>query len=110
MLNKLKKYLEYRRNKKIVKREIATIGATFLPIVSNASSISKDIILFISKLSKELNTVDNEKFLNMLLNELSNVLQTDNERIVEILRYIAQLSPKEINTIITDAMVNTMDS
>ena len=110
MVNKIKEYLKYRKNKKIVKREMAVIGASFLPIISNASVISKDISLFISKLSKELNAVGGERFIEMLLNELSSVLQSDNERIVEILKYISKLSPKEIHAIITDAMVNTMDS
>lgn len=108
-LNKIIKYLEYRKNRKIVKRELANIGATFLPVISNAGNITNTIVKFITKVSKELNNIENEKFFELLLDELSDVLKTDNERLLEIFTYIVQLSPKEIHAIITDAIINTSD-
>ena len=48
-----------------------------------------------------------EKFFELLLNELSNTLKTDNERLLEVLSYISKLSPREIQAVITDAIVNT---
>lgn len=108
MVSKIKKYLEYRKNKKTVKKELARIGANIMPIIGNASVISRDIILFITKLSNELNNVGGEKFVEMLLSQISEVLQSDNKRIVEVFTYIAQLSPKEMQKIITDAVVETM--
>lgn len=109
MINKIKKYLEYKRNKKIVKRELAVIGVTFLPLLSNAGNITSTIVSFVSKMSNELNGVGGEKFFELLLDELSKTLQTDNERLIEIFSYIAQLSPKEIHSIVTDAIINTSD-
>lgn len=109
MTNKIKEYLEYKRNKKIVKRELAVIGATFLPFISNAGNITGTIVSFVSKMSNELNGVGGERFFELLLDELSKTLQTDNERLIEIFSYIAQLSPKEVHSIITDAIVNTSD-
>ncbi len=107
MFNKIRKYLEYRKNKNVVKKELSTIGATLLPIVANASNVTNNIILFITKLSNELNSVGGEKFFELLLNELSNTLKTDNERLLEVLSYISKLSPREIQAVITDAIVNT---
>lgn len=110
MIKKIKEYLQYRKNRKIVKKEIAKIGATILPIVGNASTVGKDIIMFVTKLANASNNVEGEQFIEMVLSELSQVLQTDSGRILEILTYIAQLSPRDIQNIITDAVVNTMDS
>lgn len=110
MIKKIKEYLEYRRNKKLVKKEIAKIGASILPIVSNASTVGKDVIMFVTKLANESNKIEGEQFIEMILSELSKMLQTDNERILQIITYIAQLSPRDIQNIITNAAVNTMDS
>lgn len=110
MISKIRNYLEYRRNKKIVKKGIIKIGANIVPLIGNASSISKDIIMFITKLSQELGNVEGEEFIEMVLNKVSEVLQSDNARIVEILTYITQLSPRELQSIVTDAMVNTIDN
>lgn len=109
MINKIKEYLEYKKTKKNVKRELAVIGATFLPLISNAGNITGTIVSFVSKMSNELNGVGGEKFFELLLDELSKTLQTDNERLIEIFSYIAQLSPKEIHSIVTDAIINTSD-
>ena len=38
MINRIKEYLEYRQNKKIVKRELAKMGATVLPVVREVST------------------------------------------------------------------------
>ncbi len=110
MINKIKDYLEFRKNKKIVKKEMAKIGSNILPLVSNGSKISKDIIMFIIKLSNELNHVGGDKFVEMLINKVSEVLHSDNQRIIEIFTYIAQLSPRDIQNILLDAVVNTKDS
>ena len=110
MIRKIREYLEYRKNRKIIKKEITKIGVTILPVVSNASTVVKDIITFVNKLADASNAVEGKQLIEMVLGELSQLLQTDNGRILEILTYIAQLSPREIHTIITDAAVNTMDS
>lgn len=108
MISMIKNYLKYRKNKKIVKREMAIIGASLLPIISNASILSKDIILFISKLSKETKNVDGEILVKMVLDEVSDLLNTDSNRIIEILTYIASLSPNDIQKLLVHSMVETM--
>ena len=44
----------------------------------------------------------------MVLNEVSNALQTDNNRIIEILSYMANLSPQDIQKVLVHSAVETM--
>lgn len=78
MLNKIKEYLEYRRNTKIVKRELTKIAAATLPAVRSA------------------------------LNEVSAALHTDNNRIMKILTYMSELSPEDIQKILVHSVVETL--
>lgn len=107
-MTKIKEYIEYRRNKKIAKRELAKIGATALPTISLLSANGEQIIKFIVKLTNSAKELGDEKLVEMVLSEVSAVLQTDNERLLEILSYIANLSREDIQKIIVDAIVKTM--
>lgn len=80
MLNKIKNYLKYRKNRKIVKRELAAAGAAFLPLISHAGSVTGTVFAFITKVTNELRDTEGEQFFESLLEELSHALKTDNER------------------------------
>lgn len=108
MINRIKEYFEYRKNKKIVKRELAKMGATVLPVVRTVSTKGADIVKFIVKLTNETKNVDGEHLVEMVLNEVSTALQTDNNRIIEILTYMASLSPQDIQKVLVHSMVETM--
>lgn len=108
MINKIKEYLEYRRNKKIAKRELARMAATTLPTIRDASDKGNDFIKFIVKLTNETKNVKGEKLVEMVLNEVSTTLQTDNNRIIEILTYMATLQPEDIQKILVHSVVETM--
>lgn len=108
MFNKIKEYLEYRRNKRIAKRELARMAATTLPVIREVSDKGSEIIKFIVKLTNETNSVKGEKLVEMVLNEISTVLQVDNNRIIEILTYIANLDPADIQKILVHSVVKTM--
>lgn len=110
MTNKIREYLEHRKNKKIVKRELAKMAATTLPVVSEVSAKGTDIAKFIINLANATKNVDGEKLVEITLNELSTALQTSNSRLVEILTYVASLSPEDIQKIITHSIVETMDT
>lgn len=110
MTNKFKKYLEYRRNKKIAKRELAKMAAITLPVVSEVSKKGTDIANFIINLANATKEVDGEKLVGMTLNELSSALQTNNSRLIEILQYIVSLSPEDMQKIIVHSVVETMDT
>lgn len=108
MLNRIKEYFEYRRNKKNAKREIAKIAATTLPVVKEFSSNGTDIAKFIVRLTNETKNVKGERLVEMVINEVSTALQTDNSRIIDVLTYMASLSPQDIQKVLVHSMVETM--
>lgn len=108
MINRIKEYLEYRRNKRIAKRELAKMAATTLPVVREVTSKGTDIAKFIIKLTNETTNIKGERLIELVLNEVSTALQTDNSRIIEILSYMASLSPEDIRKILVHSIVETM--
>lgn len=108
MIKRIGEYLEYRRNKKIAKKELARMAATTLPVVREISNKGTDIIKFLFKLTNETKNIKGEKLAEMVLSEISSVLQSDNGRIIEILTYMANLQPSEIQKILVHSMVETM--
>ncbi len=107
-MKKIKEYLVYRKNKKIAKKELAKMAATTLPVIREVSGKGANIVKFVIKLANETKNISGEKFVKMVLDEVSNALQTDNNRIIEILSYMANLQPSEIQKILTHSMVETM--
>lgn len=108
MINKIKEYSEYRKNKKIAKRELVKMAATTLSLIRETSNKANDITKFIIKLANETKNVEGEKLIEMVLNEVSATLQTDNARIIEILTYMAGLKPTDIQKILIHSMVETI--
>lgn len=107
-MKKIKEYLEYRKNKKIIKKELAKMAATTLPVIREVSDKGTNIIKFLMKLENETKNIKGEKLIQMVLDETSNILQTNNERIIEILSYMVNLQPSEIQKILVHSMVETM--
>ena len=108
MIKRIKEYLEYRRNKRIAKRELAKMAATTLPVIREVSDKGTDIAKFIVKLTNETKNIKGERLVEMVLNDVSTALQTDNNRIIEILTYMASLSPQDIQKVLVHSAVETM--
>ena len=108
MIKRIKEYLEYRRNKRIAKRELVKMVATTLPVIREVSDKGTDIAKFIVKLTNETKNIKGERLVELVLNEVSTVLQTDNNRIIEILTYMASLSPQDIQKVLVHSAVETM--
>ena len=108
MIKRIKEYLEYRRNKRIAKRELAKMAATTLPVIREVSDKGTDIAKFVVKLTKETKNIKGERLVEMVLNDVSTALQTDNNRIIEILTYMASLSPQDIQKVLVHSAVETM--
>ena len=108
MINRIKEYLEYRKNKRIAKYELAKMASTTLPVVREVSDKSTDIAKFVIKLTNDGKNLGGEKLFELVLSEVSDMLQTDNERIIEILTYMANLSPQDIQKILVHSMVETL--
>lgn len=108
MINRMKEYLEYRRNKKIAKRELAKMAATTLLVIREVSDKGADIVNFVVKLTNETKNIKGERLIELVLNEVSTALQTDNSRIIEILSYIANLKIDEVQKILVHSVVETI--
>ena len=108
MINRIKEYFEYRRNKKIAKRELAKMAATTLPVIREVSDKGTDIAKFVVKLTNETKNIKGERLIELVLNELSVALQADNNRIIEILTYMSSLSPEDIQKVLVHSVVETM--
>lgn len=108
MINKINEYLEYRRNKKIGKRELVKIAATVLPTIREVSDKGAYIVNFVVKLTNETKNIKGERLIELVLNEVSTTLQTDNSRIIEILSYMANMSPQDVQKILVHSMVETI--
>lgn len=108
MIERIKKYFEYRRNKKIVKRELAIMGSAVLPVVREAADKGAEIIEFIVKLTNETKNVNGERLIEIVISEAANVLQTDYSRIVGLLTYMANLKPEDIQKILVHSAGETM--
>ena len=108
MIKRIKEYLEYRRNKRIAKRELAKMATTTLPVIREVSDKGTDIAKFIVKLTNETKNIKGERLVEMVLNDVSTALQTDNNRIIEILTYMASLSPQDIQKVLVHSAVETM--
>lgn len=104
----IKDYLEYRRNKKIAKREIAKIAATTLPVVREVSDKSADIAKFVLKLINETKEINGEEFVKIVIGNIADVLKTSDNRLINIITYMASLSPEEIQKLLVHSMVSTM--
>ena len=110
MMKRIKEYLEYRKNKKIAKIELAKMAATTLPVIREVSDKGTDIAKFVVKLTNETKNIKGEKLVELVLNELSTALHTDNNRIIEILTYMASLSPEDIQKVLVHSVVETMQT
>ena len=108
MIKRIKEYLEYRRNKKIAKIELAKMASTTLPVIREVSDKGTDIVKFIVKLTNETKNIKGERLIELVLNEVSTALRTDNNRIIEILTYMASLSPQDIQKVLVHSAVETM--
>lgn len=108
MIERIRKYLEYRRNKKLAKRELAKIASVTLPVIREVSDKGTDIVKFIVKLTNATKDIDSEKLIEMVLNEISGALQVDNSRIIEVLTYMAGLQPEDIQRILIHSVGETI--
>lgn len=69
-MTKIREYIEYRRNKKIVKRELTKLGATVLPTISQTVTQSADIMNFITRLAREVENAGTDEFIKTVREEI----------------------------------------
>ena len=115
MFNKFKEYREYRRNKKIVKKEFIALASDVLPLMSKITGNALQFINFATYVMNECNTLSGEDLANRLqeiindsIKTFADKFETDETRLYEIIQYIATLDKNDIQKIITEAQVETL--
>lgn len=108
MFENIKANKEYRRNKKIAKRELAKIMANTLPNVNKITVRGVDVLNFVNKTIEASKNVSGEEVIKIILSSLAEVLKTSESRIVEIFTYMASLSLEDREKIISHSVINTM--
>lgn len=108
MFENIKTNKEYRRNKKIAKRELAKIMANTLPTVNKITVKGVDVLNFVNKTIEASKNVSGEEVIKIILSNLAEVLKTNESRIVEIFTYMASLSLEDREKIISHSVINTM--
>lgn len=77
MFENIKANKEYRRNKKIAKRELAKIMANTLPTVNKITVKGVDVLNFINKTIEASKNVSGEEVIKIILSNLAEVLKTN---------------------------------
>lgn len=115
MFNKFKEYREYRRNKKVIKKEFVALASDILPLMSKVAGNALQFINFATYVMNECNTLSGEDLANRLqeiindsVKTFADKFETDDARLYEIVQYIATLDKNDIQKIITDAQIETL--
>jgi len=108
MLKKMKEYLEYRKNKRIAKRELVKAAATVLPVVRTFSEKKAESLRFFFRLLDSTKQIGSDTLMIEVLNILADKLATDESRLLEILQYMASLSSEDIQKILGHSIIKTM--
>ncbi len=88
MKNRIKEYLAYRKNRKIVRREWMQMAAAALPIMKATAGCGMDLANSFMKLADEAKAANGEK-------------------LSRLLAYMADLTPEEIQRILVHSLVET---
>lgn len=108
MIKRIKEYFEYRKNKKIAKRELARMTATTLPAIREFTGKGTEILKFVQKLVESTKSTNKEELFPIVINEVAKLLGTTQPRLIEILQYMTSLSPEEMQKILFHSIVETM--
>ena len=100
-------YFEYRKNKRIAKQEMAKLAATALPLVNEITERNTDIVQFVLDLVNTCKGLGGEKLVEKVLNEMSLLLESTQPRLLEILTYLAGMSPEDIQKVLVHATVHS---
>lgn len=80
MIQKIKDYIQYRKNKTIVKRELAKTGAAVLPSIREFSEKKSDIIQFVIQLADSCKNLSEEELLSLIIEKATDKLAADRSR------------------------------
>lgn len=108
MFGKIKEYFTYRKNLKMIKRELTEVAANTLPLISTTTSNALDFVNFLTHVADECNKLSGKELISTIIREIADKLETDETRIYEILQYISTLSKEDMRKIVIHAQVETL--
>lgn len=108
-MKKINEWIEYRKNKKTAKREIAKIMAVTLPTINSVTSNATDIVKVFVSVTESCKNTPQEELISTVITTIADKFEEDESRVYEIVKYIATLSPSDIQKVLVDATVETMD-
>ena len=116
MIKKIKEYFEYKKNLRTVKRNIVKFGSTALPLVNLVTKNALGLVNFATRVLDECSNLKEDELLDrlqLIIKDSTSVLadkfETDEARLFEIVKYIVTLDITDIQKIIADAQVETMN-
>lgn len=111
-----KAYKKYKKNMKKVKYELVDTMVNVFPIMNTISSDGLKMLNFFKYAMGELKSLEGAELADRTqalitdsIKTFADKFETDESRLFEITNYIVNLSPKEIQGIISHAIVETMD-
>ena len=67
-----------------------------------------DIAKFVVRLVNETKDINGDELVKIVISNIADVLKTSDNRLIEIVTYMASLSPEDIQKVIVHSMVQTM--
>lgn len=107
MMKRIMGYLEYRKNRKIAKREFAKMAAVALPTIRKITEKNAQTVAFIHRLADSAKNIEGDQLVKLVLDEVADTLKTSNSRIIEVLTYMSNLSPEDMGRIFVHSVAET---
>lgn len=109
MIKKIKGYIQYKRNKKLVKRTMVTVSAMLIPtlteVLLNGGDAIKGVIKMFSGFQKEENTT--EDIVTQIANYFVKHYDINEDMIKNVFANLNKLSQSDINSAIYDAYMDS---
>lgn len=108
MLRKIKEYIIYRKKKRAIQKELINIATTTLPVLKEFTERKAETAKFFFRILDSTKTVDEDQLVLEVMKLLADKLAIEQSRLLEIIQYMASLSPDEIQKILVHSMIETM--
>lgn len=108
MFNKIKEYLEYRKNKRIAKMELAQMLSTTLPSIREFAETKANTLDMIKHTALATKGMEGSELVNAVINSIADMFSINHERFIEVGTYLINLSPDDMQKIIIHSIVDTM--
>lgn len=110
MFNKIKEYLEYRKNLRIAKMELAQMLSTTLPSIREFAETKANTLDMIKHTALATKNMEGSELVNTVINSIANMFSINHERFIKVGTYLMNLSPDDIQKIIIHSIVETTNT